>query len=198
MRRYLPILIILFLITLINLSIFNHLNADLAAKDRQIDAYNAKIKVINEVFNQAQKIKKHIQKRSKLSTSMAEDVTYSIIYESRHNNLEPELVTALIDTESEFNPLARSPKGACGIMQLMPGTFKVYNSGDVWTWRDNLTAGCKYLADLTKRFGRQNTCLILASYNAGPSRPPREIMRVAGNYPGKVNRRWRRLKYVSP
>jgi soluble lytic murein transglycosylase-like protein len=124
---------------------------------------------------------------------MAEDVTYSIIYESRCNGLEPELVTAIIDTESRFNPLARSPKGACGLMQLMPTTFKAYSSGDVWAWHDNLAAGCKYLADLTKRFGGQNE-LILASYNAGPSRPPRDILRVAGSYPGKVNRCWRGLR----
>jgi membrane-bound lytic murein transglycosylase MltF len=197
LKKWLPILIILCLITAINLSIFTHLQYELADRDRrieQLEKIGAKIETVNKVFGQAQKIQKHIQKRSKLSTSMAEDVTYSIIYESRCNGLEPELVTALIDTESEFNPLARSPKGACGLMQLMPSTANALNCPDVWLWRDNLAAGCKYLGRLQKRFGSQNTGLILASYNAGPSRPPSEIMRLAGNYPGKVNRCWRSIR----
>jgi soluble lytic murein transglycosylase-like protein len=145
-----------------------------------------KAHVIDEVYGQAQKIQKHIQKRSKLSTSAAKDVTYSIIYESRRNNLEPELVTALIDTESEFNPLARSPKGACGIMQLMPVIWNTYGEGDVWAWHDNLAAGCKYLADLKRRF--RDDYVTLCAYNAGPSRKRAEVIRLAGNYPGKVNR----------
>lgn len=196
MKKWLPILIILCLITAINLSIFTHLQYELADRDRrieQLEKIGAKIETVNKVFGQAQKIQKHIQKRSKLSTSMAEDVTYNIIYESRCNGLEPELVTALIDTESEFNPLARSPKGACGLMQLMPVTFQAYGGGNILDIQDNLSAGCKYLADLKRRF-RDDYVMMLAGYNAGPSRKRAEVIRLAGNYPGKVNRCWRSIR----
>jgi soluble lytic murein transglycosylase-like protein len=155
---------------------------------------NTRIKKLEQMLKPYSKINQHIKVNSKLDPATAHDVTAGIIVEAYRNSLEPELVTAVMLTESSGNPLAKSKAGAKGLMQLMPVTFRVYGGGDVWSWRDNLSAGCKYLADLTKRFGGQNE-LILASYNVGPSRPRAEILRAAGSYPGKVNRGYRRLKY---
>jgi len=86
----------------------------------------------------------------------------------RHS-INPQLVAALIHVESAFNARAVSPKGACGLMQLLPGTarrFGVTKKKDLFDPKKNLEAGVKYLKWLTNRFGGdvQKT---LAAYNAG-------------------------------
>jgi soluble lytic murein transglycosylase-like protein len=86
----------------------------------------------------------------------------------RHS-INPQLVAALIHVESSFNARAVSPKGACGLMQLLPGTarrFGVTKKKDLFDPKKNLEAGVKYLKWLTNRFGGdvQKT---LAAYNAG-------------------------------
>lgn len=80
-------------------------------------------------------------------------------------NLEPALMHAVISAESAYNPYAVSPKGAMGIMQLMPNTakrFGVYNPYDPVA---NMHGGARYLRWLIDRFN--NTQLAVAAYNAG-------------------------------
>jgi len=85
------------------------------------------------------------------------------------NNLDPELVHKVIDAESGGNPMAVSPKGAKGLMQLMPDTAKEMGVKDPHDPEQNIMGGTKYLAKQFKQFGG-NARLALAAYNAGPER----------------------------
>jgi soluble lytic murein transglycosylase-like protein len=77
-----------------------------------------------------------------------------------------DLLAAVAAAESRFDPTARSPKGAQGLMQLMPATAKRFGVQDVWKVEDNLRGGAAYLRWLLDFFGG-NTTLVVAAYNAG-------------------------------
>ncbi len=82
--------------------------------------------------------------------------------------LSPDFVRAVIQAESAFNPLARSPKGAMGLMQLMPQTAAEYRVLDAYNPAENIRAGVAYLKSLMLRFDN-DVSLALAAYNAGPT-----------------------------
>lgn len=85
---------------------------------------------------------------------------------AQRNSLDPRLLHALIAVESGYNPEAVSPKGAVGLMQLMPGTARRYGIQDPRDPLQNLQAGARYLSDLLRMFDN-DVSLALAAYNAG-------------------------------
>lgn len=77
-----------------------------------------------------------------------------------------DLVHAVIKAESNYDQFAVSPKGAIGLMQLMPETAMKYGVKNLLDPEDNIEGGIKYLKDLIKQYqGDRN--LVLAAYNAG-------------------------------
>jgi soluble lytic murein transglycosylase-like protein len=86
---------------------------------------------------------------------------------SRSNGVRADLVRAVMQVESGFNPYARSPKGAMGLMQLMPATARQYGVKNAFNPAENVRAGVAYLRELLDRY-QNNEELALAAYNAGP------------------------------
>jgi len=84
-------------------------------------------------------------------------------------HLDPDLVNSVIHAESGFNAHAVSPKGARGLMQLMPGTANQLGVNDAFDAQSNVSGGSRYLRELLERY---NFDLVkaLAAYNAGPQR----------------------------
>lgn len=119
---------------------------------------------------------------------------------SEKHLIDADLIDSVISAESGFNPMARSPKGAQGLMQLMPGTALRLGVEDAFDPRSNVDGGTRYLRELLTLY---NNDLIkaLAAYNAGPHRvdqyhgvPPYQETRA---YVAKVIRDFNRKKLAA-
>ncbi len=83
------------------------------------------------------------------------------------HGVDPRLVDLMIRVESGYDPTAVSPKGARGVMQLMPATASLYGVADPFDPFENIRGGVRYFKDLLERF-QHDLSLALAAYNAGP------------------------------
>jgi transglycosylase-like protein with SLT domain len=101
------------------------------------------------------------------AVSIDRDGIERIVHEAadRHN-VDPALIRAVIETESNWNPSAVSRRGAVGLMQLMPTTAQRFGASDFYTPQQNVEAGVTYLKTLLERYDG-NLDLALAAYNAG-------------------------------
>ena len=121
-----------------------------------------------------------------------------------HFELDVDLVLAVISAESNFNPRARSPKGAMGVMQLIPETARRFGVQDPWDAEQNIRGGMAYLRWLIAYF-EGDVKLALAGYNAGEHKvrrfngvPPyaetqayaRRILREYGKSRHRFDRSW--------
>ncbi len=88
------------------------------------------------------------------------------LHAARHG-IRADLVRAVVQVESAFNPSAVSPKGAMGLMQLMPATAQELGVGNPFNPEENIRGGVTYLRRLLDRYDNKEE-LALAAYNAGP------------------------------
>ena len=103
---------------------------------------------------------------------------------SEAHGVDPLLVRALIQVESNYKPKAKSPRGAMGLMQLMPSTAREYKVRNPFDPRTNIEAGIKHLKSLIDRLG--TTEMALAAYNAGEG----AVMRFNGIPPYRETRNY--------
>ena len=95
-----------------------------------------------------------------------------ILDAGERHGVDPLLVAAIVQAESSFDTEAVSPRGALGLMQMMPTTAEQLGVADAYDPSQNLDAGVSYLAYLLRRFDN-DLVLALAGYNAGPGRVDR-------------------------
>jgi hypothetical protein len=111
-------------------------------------------------------------------------------------NVDPYLIFLVMEQESHFNPRVVSPKGARGLMQLMPGTAARFGVRRPHDPAQNISGGTRYLRELLNRFNNR-VDLVLASYNAGEGAVAKFGNRVppyreTRNYVKKISYRYKR------
>ena len=122
-------------------------------------------------------------------------------YYARIYQVPVELVESVIDVESNWNPYAVSPKGAVGLMQLMPGTALEFGVRNRFQVEDNVRGGVAYLAWLIQLF-RGDLRLVMGAYIAGQDRmlsrgltySSREVYEYVSNVARQY--RWRRTRTI--
>jgi len=87
---------------------------------------------------------------------------------AKREDLQVELLRGVVRQESGFRPCAVSPKGAMGLMQLMPGTATQFGVKDPFNAKENVDAGAKFLKQLLNLYN--DLPMALGAYNAGPGR----------------------------
>jgi soluble lytic murein transglycosylase-like protein len=128
-----------------------------------------------------------------------------VIEHANQQSLRPELVRAVIQVESGYNPRALSPKGAMGLMQLMPETARMLGVKRPYDPEQNIRGGTRYLRLLLDKYDG-NEELALAAYNAGsgavdrhgkripPYRETRDYVRKVGSAAGESTLSTRKLR----
>lgn len=133
--------------------------------------------------------------KTPLPSSRLETVPYGQLIENLAtvHGVDPYLVKALVKVESNYRPRARSPKGAMGLMQIMPATARRYSVSNPFDPKSNLEAGIKHLKSLLSRF---EVSVALAAYNAGEG----AVHRFGGIPPYRETRNYVRkvLSLLSP
>ena len=135
--------------------------------------------------------------RSKASWSTGRPNLDALIRQSgaRHG-VDPYLIFLVMEEESHFNPRAVSPKGARGLMQLMPGTGARFGVRNAFNPAENINGGVRYLKQLLQIYNGK-VDLVLASYNAGEGAVAKYGHRVppyreTRNYVKRIGGRYRR------
>jgi hypothetical protein len=131
-------------------------------------------KRLKGTFTQAQAPAAPVRGRA----SAPQDLEPHIVTAAQRYKIPAPLVRAIMQAESNFDPNAVSPKGACGLMQLMPPTAAEMYVKDIFDEKENIEGGVRYLRVLANQFNGDMVKMI-AAYNAGPD----AVRKYGGNVP---------------
>jgi len=166
-------LLALSLILLVAAAMWNQ-NQLLGSQEGEIQRLQEYIRHLEERLGILTEIRSH---RPSLPREEATALAHAVQQEARRYDLDWRLLLAIIRVESGFNPRARSPRGAIGLMQVRPATFKEVATEVGWADRDpdeledlrvNVRVGSHYLFTLVRRFGDLERAV--QAYYLGPSR----------------------------
>ncbi len=160
-----------------------------------------KTSALSERYMQLVKLNRTIRSKGPwLSPSEVDSISYAVFRTSNKYSVEPELVLAVMQTESGFKPSAVSYRGALGLMQIMPSTARYLakelelghiDNASIHNTNLNVELGTYYISKLKRQFGDLDS--VLLAYNYGPSRYAssiREGKRLVNSYPQKVRGFW--------
>ena len=119
---------------------------------------------------------------------------------ARVHAIDPALLNAIIAVESDNSRVAVSPKGAIGLMQVLPHTGRRFGANDLFNPAQNVEAGARYIRVLAAMFNN-DLALVLAAYNAGENAVARFGNRIppypeTKQYVARVIERYRQLKFI--
>lgn len=143
---------------------------------RRIDEIQKRFGLKKQTVNQTEKpnedfgslFQKAIKGRGLNELPEKERINRVADYYAAKSKVPSALVKAVIDAESGYDSTAVSPKGAMGLMQLMPATAKALGVQDPFSVEENIRGGVEYLGEMIARYGG-DYAKALAAYNAGPS-----------------------------
>lgn len=122
---------------------------------------------VGSALIRSQRFNRFARSNNLVTAGAADDTLDSIIRAAaKKHQLDPALVKAVIGTESGWNPMAVSPKGAQGLMQLIPSTAQRFGVGNAFDPSQNIEGGTTYLRELLDRY-HGDLSKSLAAYNAG-------------------------------
>lgn len=149
----------------------------------------------DETFPSAGEASKSCQVKPK-NNHLDSDLDPVIEKAAQKYRIDPDLIRSVIKTESNFDSQATSPKGAMGLMQLMPQTARDLGIKNAYDPEENVMGGTKYLKTLLDRYDG-NVDLALAAYNWGMGnleKNPHRLPRETSNYIARVNSHYKNFR----
>jgi len=188
------------LVEIIQMQMNDYLFRALAESDEDNTLYGFQLDWMNfrGIGNQVESFVSKIQHAPKKTQGVQSraDIDHIIDHASKAYGVDPDLTKAVIRAESDFDANLTSPKGAMGLMQLMPETAKELGVKNSYNPSENIMAGTRYLKSLLHRYDG-NIPLALAAYNWGMGnveRHPDRLPSETRTYIARVNKYYREVK----